>query len=164
MAGATVWAVMKQWTPGDLLMLRVSEKRARGIPSVICTDLVSGAALLKQFLHGSKVLRGAAVVSTRRARQVDDWNLDPLREIRVGATEFSEDDCTLLTVAQFTTVTGREFSVPSGFATRYTRGRRVWRAIGLGAITESRYAAKWANHEIGPAFYSEVERVGKIVD
>lgn len=30
MAGATVWAVMEQWTPGDLLVLRVSEKRARG--------------------------------------------------------------------------------------------------------------------------------------
>ena len=128
MAGAAVWAVMEQWTPGDLLVLRVSEKRARGVPCVIWTDLTSGAASLKQFLGGSNVLRGAAVVSTRRARQVDDWYLDPLSEIRVGATELGEDDHTLLTVTQFTTVTGRKFSVPSGFATRYARGRRVWQA------------------------------------
>lgn len=27
---------------------------------------------------------------------------------------------------QFTTTAGRKFSVPHSFATRYTRGRRVW--------------------------------------
>ncbi|KHK59481.1 hypothetical protein PI86_09160 [Burkholderia sp. A9] len=126
--GAGVWAVMEQWTPGDLLVLRVSEKRSRGVPCVIWMDLTSGAASLDQFLDGGNVLRGAAVVSTRRGRPVEDWYLDPLSEIRVGATEISADDRTLLTVTQFTTVAGRKFSVAHGFATRYARGRRIWQA------------------------------------
>ncbi|WP_321818863.1 MULTISPECIES: hypothetical protein [unclassified Burkholderia] len=129
-AGAGVWAVMEQWTPGDLLVLRVSEKRARGVSNVIWMDLTSGAASLDQFLDGDNVLRGAAVVSTRRGRPVEEWYLDPLSEIRVGATEVSESDRVLLMVTQFTTTAGRRFSVPHGFATHYARGRRVWQARG----------------------------------
>lgn len=126
--GAGVWAVMEQWTPGDLLVLRVSEKRARGVPRVVWMDLARGAASLNQFLNGPSVLRGAAVVSIGGARLVDGWSLDPLREIRVGASEYSESHQRLLTATQFTTTGGRLISVPHGFATRYAKGRRVWKA------------------------------------
>ncbi|WP_258397067.1 hypothetical protein [Paraburkholderia unamae] len=127
--GAGIWAVAEQWTPGEMLVLRVSEKRARGLPSVIWMDLTSGAAALGQFLSGDNVLRGAAVVSTRRGRPVEDWYLDPLSEIRVGATEYGIDsDKQLLSVTQFTTSDGRKFSVPHALATRRARGKRVWRA------------------------------------
>jgi len=126
--GAGVWAVMEQWTPGDLLVLRVSEKRARGLPRIVWMDLNRGAASLEQFLDGTEVLRGAAVVSTGGARQSENWYLDPLREIRVGASEYSETHEAFLVVTHFTTTAGRKFSVPHRFATRYARGRRVWQA------------------------------------
>ncbi|WP_254776240.1 hypothetical protein [Ralstonia sp. 25mfcol4.1] len=126
--GAGVWAVMEQWTPGDLLVLRVAEKRAREIPRVVWMDLTRGAASLNQFLDGTSVLRGAAVVSTRGGCLAEDWYLDPLSEIRIGVSEHSESHQALLSVTQFTTSAGRRFSIPHGFATRYARGRRVWRA------------------------------------
>ncbi len=128
LAGAGVWAVMEQWTPGDLLVLRVSEKRTRGVPRIVWMDLTRGASSLDQFLHGTSVLRGAAVVSTCQASPAENWYLDPLSEIRVGASEFNEGHQKLFTVTQFTTTAGRKFSVPHGFATGYARGRRVWHA------------------------------------
>jgi len=88
--GAGLWAMMEQWTPGDLLVLRVSAKRTREIPRVVWMDLTFGAASLSQFLDGASVLRGAAVVSTRGVCLVENWYLDPLSEIRVGASEYSE--------------------------------------------------------------------------
>jgi len=130
--GAGVWAVMEQWTPGDLLVLRVSEKRTRDVPRVVWMDLTFGAASLSQFLDGASVLRGAAVVSTRGVRLIENWYLDPLREIRVGASEYSESHQALLSVTQFTTSAGRKFSVPHGVATGYARGRRVWHAAETG--------------------------------
>ncbi|GJG94340.1 hypothetical protein [Cupriavidus pauculus] len=126
--GAGVWAVLEQWTPGDLLVLRVAQKRTREIPRVVWMDLTRGAASLNQFLDGASVVRGAAVVSTRQMDHAENWHLDPLSEIRVGASEYSESHRKLLTVTQFTTTEGRKFSVPHGFATGYARGRRVWRA------------------------------------
>lgn len=124
--GAGIWAVMEQWTPGDLLVLRVAEKRARGAPRVVWMDLSRGAVSLNQFLDGASVLRGAAVVSTGGARLAKDWCLDPLIEIRVGVSEYSAGHQRLLTATQFTTTAGRKFSVPHGFALRHARGRRVW--------------------------------------
>ncbi|MEN7529665.1 hypothetical protein [Cupriavidus sp. DL-D2] len=94
-------------------------------------DLNRGAASLQQFLNGTDVLRGAAVVSTSGARQSGSWYLDPLREIRVGVSEYSETHEAFLTATYFTTTAGREFSVPHGFATRYARGRRIWQAPNL---------------------------------
>ncbi len=126
--GAGVWAVMEQWMPGDLLVLRVAEKGSRAVPRVVWMGLTRGAVSLDQFLGGPSVLRGAAVVSTSSVQRVDDWHLDPLREIRIGASEYSESHQRLLIVTQFTTTAGRKFSVPHGVATRYQRGRRVWHA------------------------------------
>jgi hypothetical protein len=127
-SGAAVLAVVEQWSPGDLLVLRVARARARGIPSVIWMELTSGAAALDQFLGSGSVLRGAAVVSTPLNRPTDEWYVDPLDEIRVGATEFSESVGKLVTVTQFTTTGGRKISVPHSLADRRARGRRVWRA------------------------------------
>lgn len=127
-SGAGVWAVMEQWMPGDLLVLRVAEKGSRAVPRVVWMGLTRGAASLDQFLGGPSVLRGAAVVSTSGVHRVADWHLDPLCEIRIGASEYSESRERLLTVTQFTTTAGRKFSVPHGVATRYQRGRRVWHA------------------------------------
>lgn len=123
--GTGVWAVMEQWMPGDLLVLRVAEKGSRAIPSVVWMGLHRGAASLDQFLDGPSVLRGAAVVSTNGAQRVDQWHLDPLREIRVGVSERSQSSQWLI-VTQFTTTAGRTFSVPHGVAAGYQRGRRVW--------------------------------------
>ncbi|WP_244314851.1 hypothetical protein [Paraburkholderia unamae] len=91
-------------------------------------DLTSGAGSLDQFVDGDTAVRGAAVVNTRLSRPVDQWSLEPLSEIRIGATEFSERDNKLFSVTQFTTTAGRKFSVPYGIASRPARGRRVWRA------------------------------------
>ncbi|WP_429553176.1 hypothetical protein [Paraburkholderia sp. MM5477-R1] len=51
-------------------------------------DLPATAATLEQFVGGDVVLRDAAVLSTRLAREVGQWTLEPLCEIRVGATEY----------------------------------------------------------------------------
>ncbi|RDU99334.1 hypothetical protein DWV00_09505 [Trinickia dinghuensis] len=126
--GSGVWAIVEQLAPGAMLVLRVSAARARGIPRVIWMELASAASSLDQFIGGGNVLRGSAIVSTRLDRPAEEWHLDPLSEIRVGATEFSELDRRLMTVTQFTTTQGRKFSVPGGFADRYARGRRVWHA------------------------------------
>jgi hypothetical protein len=126
--GAAVLAMVEQWTFGDLLVLRVARPRERGIARVMWMDLTSGAAALEQFVASTNVLRGAAVVNTQLHRPTEEWHVDPLSEIRIGATEFSERDRRLVTVTQFTTTSGRKFSVPHGFADRYARGKRVWRA------------------------------------
>jgi hypothetical protein len=127
-AGADVCAVAEQWTPGDLLVLRVGRAGERTVPSVIWMDLTSGAGSLDQFLEGDVTVRGAAVVSTRLSQPTEKWSLEPLSEIRIGATEYSEQDKKLFLIAQFTTTAGRKFSVPYAVATSPARGRRVWRA------------------------------------
>ncbi|MGF6552340.1 hypothetical protein QFZ96_007476 [Paraburkholderia youngii] len=132
-AGADVCAVAEQWTPGDLLVLRVASTGAREMPSVIWMDLTAGAGSLDQFVDGEATVRGAALVSTRLSRPAEEWYLEPLSEIRIGATEFSEQDRKLFSVTQFTTAAGRKFSVPYAVATRPARGRRVWRAKAQGA-------------------------------
>ncbi|WP_321955392.1 hypothetical protein [Paraburkholderia bannensis] len=91
-------------------------------------DLNSGAGSLDQFEGGDATVRGAAVVSTRLSQPTDEWFLEPLSEIRIGATEFSEPDQKLFSVTQFVTAAGRKFSVPYAVATRPARGRRLWRA------------------------------------
>ena len=128
--GASVWAAIEQLSPRDVLMLRVSPARSRVVPSIIMLDLFATAPYLEQFVGGEVVLRGAAVLSTRRAREVEQWTLDPLSEIRVGGTEpeqYSGGE-RLVTVTRFTTAAGRTFSVPVALATRAARGKRLWRA------------------------------------
>ncbi|WP_245641553.1 hypothetical protein [Paraburkholderia bannensis] len=100
-------------------------------------DLNSGAGSLDQFEDGEATVRGAAVVSTRLSQPTDKWSLEPLSEIRIGATEFSEPDKKLFSVTQFTTAGGRKFSVPYAVATRPARGRRLWRAKAPAAAASS---------------------------
>ncbi|RQG99081.1 hypothetical protein D1Y85_26740 [Paraburkholderia dinghuensis] len=116
--------------PRDVLILRVSLARSRAVPSIVMLDLSAAAPHLEQFVGGDVVLRGAAVLSTKFAHEVDRWRLDPLSEIRVGGTEperYSQGE-RLVTVTRFTTAAGRTFSVPVALATRAARGRRLWRA------------------------------------
>ncbi|WP_429562576.1 hypothetical protein [Paraburkholderia sp. MM6662-R1] len=93
-------------------------------------DLPETAATLEQFVEGEVVLRDAAILSTRLAREVDQWTLEPLCEIRVGVTEYEHrgEDKQLLTVTRFTTAAGRTLSIPYDVATQPARGRRLWRA------------------------------------
>ncbi|MEX3939866.1 MULTISPECIES: hypothetical protein [Paraburkholderia] len=128
--GATAWTAIEQLIPRDVLILRVSPARSRVVPSIVMLDLSTTAPHLEQFVGGDVVLRGAAVLSTKFAREVDRWTLDPLSEIRVGVTEserYSQGE-RLVTVTRFTTAAGRTFSVPVALATRPARGRRLWRA------------------------------------
>ncbi len=127
-AGLGVWLAMEQLLPRDVLILRVSRARSRAIPTIVMLDLTEAAPSLEQFINGDIVVRGAAVFSTRQAREVDQWTLDPLREIRVGATEYSERDQQLVAVTRFTTTAGHTFSVQYDLATRPARGTRLWRA------------------------------------
>ncbi|WP_232071205.1 hypothetical protein [Paraburkholderia pallida] len=93
-------------------------------------DLRETAASLEQFVAGDIVLRGAAVLSTKFAHEVDRWRLDPLNEIRVGVTEieqYSQGE-RLVTVTRFTTAAGGTLTVPYALATKPARGRRLWRA------------------------------------
>ena len=76
----------------DLLVLRVARTGAREMPSVIWMDLSTGASSLDQFVEGEVTVRGAAVVSMRLSRPAEEWYLEPLSEIRIGATEFREQD------------------------------------------------------------------------
>ncbi|WP_434666215.1 hypothetical protein P5W99_31470 [Paraburkholderia sp. A3BS-1L] len=128
--GATAWTAIEQLIPRDVLILRVSPVRSRVVPTIVMLDLSTTAPHLEQFVSGDVVLRGAAVLSTRFAHEVDRWTLDPLSEIRVGVTEpekYSQGE-RLMTVTRFTTAAGRTFSVPYALATRPARGRRLWRA------------------------------------
>lgn len=124
-----VWSAVEQLIPRDLLILRVSRARSRSVPTIVMLDLPANASELEKFVGGDVVLRDAAVLSTRQAREVDQWTLDPLTEIRVGATEYEGGgEGKLLAVTRFTTAAGRTFSVPYAMALRPARGRRLWRA------------------------------------
>lgn len=127
--GRGVWSAVQQLLPRDVLILRVSRARSRGVPTIVMLDLRETAPSLDQFVDGV-VLRGAAVLSTRMARAVDEWTLEPLGEIRVGATEYQADarETRLVTVTRFTTAAGRTLSVPYALATKPARGRRLWYA------------------------------------
>lgn len=128
--GATAWSAIEQLIPRDVLILRVSPVRSRAVPTIVMLDLRETAATLEQFVGGDLVLRGAAVLSTKMAQEVDRWTLDPVSEIRVGITEteqYSQGE-RLLTTTRFTTTAGRMFSVPYALATKASRGRRLWRA------------------------------------
>ncbi|WP_245639652.1 hypothetical protein [Paraburkholderia heleia] len=93
-------------------------------------DLPETAATLEQFIEGAVVLRGAAILSTKLAREVEQWTLEPLSEIRVGVTEYEHRGTgkQLLTVTRFTTAAGRTLSVPYALAAKPARGRRLWSA------------------------------------
>jgi hypothetical protein len=128
--GATAWTAIEQLMPRDVLILRVSPPRSRVVPTILMLDLSATAPHLEQFVGRDAVLRGAAVLSTRQGREVGQWTLEPLSEIRVGATEaeqYSQGE-RLVTVTRFTTVAGRTFSVPYALATGPARGARLWRA------------------------------------
>ncbi|MGF6507087.1 hypothetical protein OKW26_002890 [Paraburkholderia sp. 32] len=128
--GRGVWSAVQQLLPRDVLILRVSRARSRAVPTIVMLDLPATAATLEQFVGGDVVLRDAAVLSTRRAREDEQWTLEPLCEIRVGATEYEHRGTgkQLLTVTRFTTAAGRTLSVPYALATQPARGRRLWRA------------------------------------
>jgi hypothetical protein len=132
--GACVWSAIEQLMPRDVLILRVSQVGWRGVPTIVMLDLSATAPHLDQFVGGDVVLRGAAVLSTQHAREVDRWTLDPLSEIRMGVTEYEHagEGKQLLTVTRFTTAAGRTFSVPYALATQPARGRRLWRAKASG--------------------------------
>lgn len=125
-----VWSAVQQLIPRDVLILRVSQARSRAVPTIVMLDLPATAATLEKFVGGDVVLRDAAVLSTRQAREVDQWTLDPLTEIRVGATEYEDGSVgkQLLAVTRFTTAAGRTFSVPYAVVLKHARGRRLWRA------------------------------------
>ncbi|MGF6723361.1 hypothetical protein P3T43_002716 [Paraburkholderia sp. GAS41] len=128
--GANVCSAIEQLLPRDVLILRVSRARSRAIPTIVMLDLTATAPSLEQFVGGDVVLRDAAVLSTQQAREIDQWTLDPLSEIRVGATEYedSRQGERLVMVTRFTTAAGRTFSVPYALAMRPARGRRLWAA------------------------------------
>lgn len=126
--GAGAWSVIEQLLPRDVLILRISAVGSRAIPTIMMMDLNATAPSLRQFERDGSVLRGAAILSTRRAQEVEQWTLDPLSEIRVEATEYCEQTQQFVVVTQFTTSDGHQFSVPYGKATAPARGRRLWRA------------------------------------
>lgn len=126
----TMWSAIEQLIPRDMLILRVSPARSRVIPTIMLLDLSAMAPHLERLIGVDVVLRGAAVLSTQLAHEVDRWTLDPLSELRVGVTEperYNEGK-RLMSVTRFTTTAGRTFSVPYAIATRPARGRRLWRA------------------------------------
>lgn len=126
----TTWSAIEQLIPRDMLILRVSPVRSRAIPTIMLLDLSAMAPHLERLIGGDVVLRGAAVLSTQLAHEVDRWTLDPLSEIRVGVTEpepYNQGQ-RLVSVTRFTTAAGRTFSVPSAIAAHPARGRRLWKA------------------------------------
>jgi hypothetical protein len=129
-AGATAWSAIEQLVPRDVLILRVSPAGSRAVPTIVMLDLRETAGMLEQFVGGDVVLRGAAVLSTKMAREVERWTLDPVSEIRIGVTEseqYSQGE-RLLSTTRLTTAAGHTLSVPYALATKASRGRRLWRA------------------------------------
>lgn len=126
--GAGAWTVIEQLLPRDVLILRVSSRRSRAVPTIVMMDLTATASSIGKLANDGSILRGAAILSTRLARETEQWTLDPLNEIRVEATEYCELAKQLVKVTQFTTSGGRKVSVPYALATRAARGRRLWRA------------------------------------
>ena len=128
--GRGVWSAVQQLLPRDVLILRVSRPRSRAVPTIVMLDLRETAPTLEQFVEGAVVVRDAAILSTRMALEVEKWTLEPLGEIRVGATEteqYSKGE-RLVTVTRFTTAAGRTLSVPYALAAKPARGRRLWGA------------------------------------
>jgi hypothetical protein len=71
-------------------------------------------------------VRGAAVLSARPQHESGQWVLEPLSEIRLGATRAYDDKHPLVSFVHCTTIEGREFSLPIAIAEKHSRGKLIY--------------------------------------
>jgi hypothetical protein len=122
--GAAVWSTTEIWGVGDALILKFSKFGDRGVPWFVMMDLLWGAASLDQLVSQRQILRGAALLRIG-PQGAPCWSLEMLTEIRIGATEVSERGH-FVSVTQFTTSEGRQFSIPFAPVDKFSRGRRIY--------------------------------------
>ncbi|MFM0351589.1 hypothetical protein P0D96_47340, partial [Paraburkholderia sp. RL17-347-BIC-D] len=64
----------------------------------------------------------------KRQKASDQWELEALSEIRIGATEAGDGESGYLSVTKFTTAAGRQFSIPFAATNKFSRGKRIYSA------------------------------------
>jgi len=125
--GAALWGIVEMWSGADVLILQFAATK-RALTRVAMVDLSSGAVTLEKLTSDGHVVRGAAVLSTRPQHECVQWVLEPLREIHLGATRAYDDKHPLVSFVRYTTIEGREFSMPIAIAEKHSRGKRIYGA------------------------------------
>ncbi|MFM0196837.1 hypothetical protein PQQ65_27415 [Paraburkholderia strydomiana] len=123
--GATLWGIVEMWSGADVLILQFSATK-RALTRVAMVDLSSGAVTLEKLTSDGHVVRGAAVLSARPQHECAQWVLEPLREIHLGATRAYDDKHPLVSFVRYTTIEGREFSMPISIAEKHSRGKLIY--------------------------------------
>lgn len=123
--GFALWAVVEMWRGVDVLILQFAASK-RGLPRVAMVELSSGAVTLERLALDGQILRGAAVLSAKPQHESGQWRLELLREIHLGATRVFDEQHPLVSFARYTTVEGREISIPVAIAQKASRGKRIY--------------------------------------
>ncbi|BCF89094.1 hypothetical protein [Paraburkholderia largidicola] len=123
--GAALWAIVEMWSGADVLILQFAATK-RALSRVAMVDLSSGAVTLEKLTSDGHVVRGAAVLSAKPQHECGKWVLEPLSEIHLGETRAYDDKHPLVSFVRYTTIEGREFSMPIAIAERHSRGKLVY--------------------------------------
>ncbi|CAN7397999.1 hypothetical protein [Paraburkholderia sp. SIMBA_054] len=123
--GAAMWAIVEMWSGADVLILQFAATK-RAMTRVAMVELSSGAATLEKLASDGHVVRGAAVLSAKPQHESAQWSLEPLSEIHLGATRAFDDKHPLVSFVHYTTIEGREFSMPIGIAEKHSRGKLIY--------------------------------------
>ncbi|MFM0330070.1 hypothetical protein [Paraburkholderia strydomiana] len=122
---AAMWAIVEMWSGADVLILQFAATK-RALTRVAMVDLSSGAVTLEKLTSDGHVVRGAAVLSARPQHECAQWVLEPLSEIHLGATRAYDDKHPLVSFVRYTTIEGREFSMPIAIAEKHSRGKLIY--------------------------------------
>ena len=123
--GAELWGIVEMWSGADVLILQFAATK-RALTRVAMVDLSSGAVTLEKLTSDGHVVRGAAVLSAKPQHECAQWVLEPLSEIHLGATRAYDDKHPLVSFIRYTTIEGREFSMPIGIAEKHSRGKLIY--------------------------------------
>jgi hypothetical protein len=120
-----MWGIVEMWSGADVLILQFAATK-RGLARVAMVDLSSGATTLEQLASEGAMVRGAAVLSAKPQNESGHWRLEPLSEIHLGATRAFDDEHPLVSFVHYTTVEGRQISLPIRVAAKHSRGKRIY--------------------------------------
>ncbi|CAD6514403.1 hypothetical protein ACFQ3P_04555 [Paraburkholderia sabiae] len=135
--GAALWGIIEMWGGADVLILQFAATK-RGLPRVAMVDLSSGAVTLEKLASDGHVVRGAAVLSAKPQHECGQWSLEPLSEIHLGATRAFDDKHPLVSFVHYTTIEGREFSMPIAIAEKHSRGKLIYGTKSVRSVKTAR--------------------------
>ena len=133
--GTTIWSAIEFFNPGDTLLVQFSDSSRHTIRRLVMLDLIGATQTLKQISSQGGVVRGVAVLRTKRDKSISHWVLEPIQEISVRSGPSIKGDDGAIAVTTFTTTEGRSFSMFGG-ATTVTKKQRIYKARGRAAISE----------------------------